>query len=301
MIRRPPRSTLFPYTTLFRSISNDGTVDLTVNDVYLTGLNPLQFIIKSDLCKGVILAPAATCTVDVEFAPTDAVILSANLDITSDVNPLSPLLTVPLSGTGTGVSPLSSTPASHDFGSIAVGSVSAFQAFTISNDGTVDLTVNDVYLTGLNPWQFNITADECTSVTLASAATCLIDVKFAPTLAGTFSADLAITSTVNPQSPLLTVPLGGTGSTCLSPVRIAGTTPVYYSTLQAAYDAAIDGDTIQSQDAIFVEDFNLNLNKSVTLEGGYDCDYAVITGVTIVNGTMTVSDGSATVADFEVQ
>src|SRR5438132_2416833 len=24
MIRRPPRSTLFPYTTLFRSISNDG-------------------------------------------------------------------------------------------------------------------------------------------------------------------------------------------------------------------------------------------------------------------------------------
>src|SRR5690242_21202942 len=25
MIRRPPRSTLFPYTTLFRSISNDGS------------------------------------------------------------------------------------------------------------------------------------------------------------------------------------------------------------------------------------------------------------------------------------
>src|SRR5438034_5617110 len=26
MIRRPPRSTLFPYTTLFRSVKSDGTV-----------------------------------------------------------------------------------------------------------------------------------------------------------------------------------------------------------------------------------------------------------------------------------
>ena len=282
------------------TISNNGNSNLVINNVYLTGANPLQFVIKYDLCKGVTLAPGATCVVDAEFAPTDAVVSTAYLAVTSN-DPDTGILDVPLSGTGTGVSPLSSTPASYDFGSVAVGDASALQVFTISNDGTVDLTVNDVYLTGLNPWQFNITADECTSVTLASAATCLIDVKFAPTLAGTFSADLAITSTVNPQSPLLTVPLGGTGSTCLSPVRIAGTTPVYYSTLQAAYDAAIDGDTIQSQDAIFVEDFNLNLNKSVTLEGGYDCDYAVITGVTIVNGTMTVSDGSATVADFEVQ
>ena len=30
------------------------------------------------------------------------------------------------------------------------------------------------------------------------------------------------------------------------PARIAGTTPVYYLTLQAAYDAAPDGATIQT-------------------------------------------------------
>src|SRR2546427_8108102 len=34
MIRRPPRSTLFPYTTLFRSdIDNDGDIDIIVNDL----------------------------------------------------------------------------------------------------------------------------------------------------------------------------------------------------------------------------------------------------------------------------
>src|SRR5690554_7465208 len=35
MIRRPPRSTLFPYTTLFRS------VDLGINKIRLTGGEPL--------------------------------------------------------------------------------------------------------------------------------------------------------------------------------------------------------------------------------------------------------------------
>ena len=282
------------------TISNDGAVNLTVDNVYLTGLDPSQFIITGDLCKGVTLAPAATCQVDVDFAPTLAVVSTADLAITSAVNPQSPLLVLALSGTGTGTSPLSSVPASHDFGSVTVGSVSPFQAFTISNDGAVNLTVDNVYLTGLDPLRFNITANECLGVTLTPAATCLVDVEFAPTLAVTYSADLAITSAVNPQSPILTAPLSGTGSTCLAPVRNA-TTSVYYSTLQAAYDAAADGDTIQSQDAVFVEDFTLNLLKTVTLEGGYDCDYAVITGVTIVNGIMTVSDGSATIADFEVQ
>src|SRR3712207_7799101 len=32
MIRRPPRSTLFPYTTLFRSLDNDRTVQVRIND-----------------------------------------------------------------------------------------------------------------------------------------------------------------------------------------------------------------------------------------------------------------------------
>ena len=88
---------------------------------------------------------------------------------------------------------------------------------------------------------------------------------------------------------------------CLSPVRIAGATPVYYSTLQVAYDAAVDGDIIQSQAAVFVENFNININKSVTLQGGYDCDYATVTGVTTINGTMTVSDGIVTVENFVVE
>src|SRR3989441_13324446 len=33
MIRRPPRSTLFPYTTLFRSLNHRGPVEITGHDL----------------------------------------------------------------------------------------------------------------------------------------------------------------------------------------------------------------------------------------------------------------------------
>src|SRR2546430_774945 len=37
MIRRPPRSTLFPYTTLFRSLQADHPAQLTVAEVVQSG------------------------------------------------------------------------------------------------------------------------------------------------------------------------------------------------------------------------------------------------------------------------
>src|SRR2546430_11331827 len=40
MIRRPPRSTLFPYTTLFRSLETDGDVELSIFWIDpVTGIN----------------------------------------------------------------------------------------------------------------------------------------------------------------------------------------------------------------------------------------------------------------------
>jgi hypothetical protein len=58
-----------------------------------------------------------------------------------------------------------------------------------------------------------------------------------------------------------------------------------------------------TQDALFTENIDFNLPISVTLEGGYNCDYSGITGTTIINGNMTVSDGTVTIQSeiIEVQ
>src|SRR2546422_7032345 len=50
MIRRPPRSTLFPYTTLFRSWKTDGTTAGTVKLADIPGV-PAQFTPVSGQAK----------------------------------------------------------------------------------------------------------------------------------------------------------------------------------------------------------------------------------------------------------
>src|SRR3712207_7284872 len=53
MIRRPPRSTLFPYTTLFRS----GNVSRTITDKYRISRAKLSYIVDSTAAPDIILMP----------------------------------------------------------------------------------------------------------------------------------------------------------------------------------------------------------------------------------------------------
>jgi hypothetical protein len=84
------------------------------------------------------------------------------------------------------------------------------------------------------------------------------------------------------------------------PVRIAGTSN-YFFLLQTAYDNAVNMDLIKSHIATLTGDFNINAAKTVTLEGGYECDYATSTGNTTVIGNMNISDGEATIENFAIE
>ena len=81
------------------TITNTGTNNLYINALSFTGVNPDQFAIVpgTDLCSNMILAPSASCTVAVVFAPTTSGAKTANLTVTSN-SPASPL-SVALSGT----------------------------------------------------------------------------------------------------------------------------------------------------------------------------------------------------------
>jgi len=87
---------------------------------------------------------------------------------------------------------------------------------------------------------------------------------------------------------------------CQLPVRIGST---YYSTLQAAYNAAQNGSIIQSQAITFYETLLVNRNISVTLQGGYDCNYATNSGnVTYLKGMIQtiVGGGTLTISNFNL-
>ncbi|HDH04776.1 MAG TPA: choice-of-anchor D domain-containing protein, partial [Nitrospirae bacterium] len=105
---------------------------------------------------------------------------------------------------------ISASPASYDFGSVQKRKSSPPATFTISNTGNADLVIGSVYLTGPNPYQFSIENDNCSSRTIASSGSCIIEAIFSPTKKGTFNTLIGIDSN-DPDTPALNIELTGTG------------------------------------------------------------------------------------------
>ncbi|MCM2356851.1 MAG: PKD domain-containing protein [Geobacteraceae bacterium] len=84
-------------------------------------------------------------------------------------------------------------------------------------------------------------------------------------------------------------------------VQILGSPPVSYSTLQAAFDAAQDGQVIQSQAVGFTEGLNLVNPVTVSLTGGYNGNFTTDTETTVVTGTLTITGGSLTVDKLAIK
>src|SRR2546429_7356192 len=64
MIRRPPRSTLFPYTTLFRSCSHEDC-SLAEGELVKTAVVCPCHFAEFDIRNGAVLAPPATVPIKV--------------------------------------------------------------------------------------------------------------------------------------------------------------------------------------------------------------------------------------------
>jgi hypothetical protein len=113
-----------------------------------------------------------------------------------------------------------------------------------------------------------------------------------------------------------TVTLTATGSGCASTmtktgyVTVSGTciNPPYmiqgitcsYPTIQAAYEAMGD-ETMQLQALEFTGGLVLDQSKTVTLQGGFGCDFTSNPGYTIVSGKLTIEDGTVTIDNLIIQ
>jgi hypothetical protein len=66
----------------------------------------------------------------------------------------------------------------------------------------------------------------------------------------------------------------------------------YYQSIQAAYNASSDNDTIKLWAVTYSEDLNCNLPYTITLQGGYNVGYTAINGEIVMNGSLTIGNGA---------
>jgi hypothetical protein len=80
-------------------LGNSGDAPLNLTRAFVAGTNPSDFIVASDPCSGTTLAPAATCTIAIRFAPEDLGARTAEVQFLSNATVSDP----PVALTGNGL------------------------------------------------------------------------------------------------------------------------------------------------------------------------------------------------------
>jgi outer membrane protein assembly factor BamB len=90
-----------------------------------------------------------------------------------------------------------------------------------------------------------------------------------------------------------------TGTNCSnSPAMLALSNPEYFSSLHDAYAAAEDLNIIKAEGVNFTEDLNFDRPVSITLQGGYDCNYIIHSLYSTITGSVTISNGTASIENL---
>jgi hypothetical protein len=82
-------------------------------------------------------------------------------------------------------------------------------------------------------------------------------------------------------------------------IKLAGTQALH-ATLQSAYTAAGDGETFLLQVYAFIENLCFSLPKSIKLKGGQNSNYDGTIGMTTIQGSLTVEQGSVELSDVAI-
>ena len=78
-------------------------------------------------------------------------------------------------------------------------------------------------------------------------------------------------------------------------IRVDGTPDVFYRSLQNAFDNVANDSVVRAQGVTFTENLSLNRPVAVRLLGGYNIDWSGPTGVTTIDGDLTIDTGSLVV------
>lgn len=225
-----PTSLSFPNTaqgqtnTLTATLTNTGNDSLTISgqQPQIQGTNAQDFVfLSTSTCTPAAtptLPPGGSCTMDVQFAPIEPnppqqLSAQAVVSLTDNTNQATQTVSVPLSGTEVAATPgILFAPPSLAFGSQNVGTSTAPQTITVTNNGSAVLAISSVSIAGADPTDFSET-NTCPIApngTLAINANCSISVVFQPTATGPRSAAVSVAD--NASGSPQTVALTGTGT-----------------------------------------------------------------------------------------
>lgn len=87
----------------------------------------------------------------------------------------------------------------------------------------------------------------------------------------------------------------------ISPVRVAGALTLDYNTLQEAYNNAGNGDIIKVHSMTFSENIVININKTVTLRGGYNGTFTTNSGSTTLIGNINIINGTLVIENLVIE
>ncbi len=175
------------------TVANTGANPATLNAPSITG----DFTIAASTCGGTLAAQTA-CSLSISFTPTASGTRTGVLSITDSVG----TQTAQLSGTGNAPATDTLTPGSVTFGQQAIGSTSAAQQVTLTNNGDVALTLITTSMSG-----GDFTATNGCGASLNPHSSCAISIAFVPSAIGARTATLSVTDQFRSQ----TVSLTGTG------------------------------------------------------------------------------------------
>lgn len=178
------------------TVTNTGNAVLNISSVVASA-----GYAETDTCSNASLTVNATCSLSVTFSPTTTGASSGTVTVYGNVS--GGYAALPVSGTGQGVSSLQLSPSSLVFGTTAVGSTSASQIITVTNNGSGAAALQ----TPSSSADFPVTGSTC-GPTLAPSGNCTISVAFAPSQSGTEIG----TASIADANSTYTAQLRGTGS-----------------------------------------------------------------------------------------
>jgi hypothetical protein len=183
-------------TALGFTLTNTGDIATGTLGEEIGGTDGAQFVVTASGCAGAVLAPDASCTIDVEFQPSGIVAgaREAELVVTADPGNTA---TATLSGTAQALGQVEADPTAVDFGNVIVDTTSPSTTITIENTGGSATGPLNATLSGASSGEFLLVGggNGCQGIALAAGATCTIAVSFQPSTSGDKEAQLTVSGT----------------------------------------------------------------------------------------------------------